>query len=63
MVGMMTEIEDVPEWWIQAILPLGSALMLLVALAQLVTLLTGGTPEHLPSGQEELPRDLLARGE
>jgi TRAP-type C4-dicarboxylate transport system permease small subunit len=63
MVGLMTDIEGVPEWWIQALLPIGSAVLLLVALAQCVVLLTGGTPEYLPTGDEELPRDTLARGE
>ena len=63
MTGMMTDIEGVPEWWIQAILPAGSSVLLVVALAQLVTLLRGRTPEHLPTGEEDMPRDLLARGE
>ncbi|HEY8610498.1 MAG TPA: TRAP transporter small permease [Roseomonas sp.] len=63
MVGLMTDIEDVPEWWIQALLPIGSAVLLLVSLAQCLVLATGGTPEYLPTGEEELPRDTLARGE
>ena len=63
MVGLMTDIEGVPEWWIQALLPVGSAVLLLVALVQGWVLLRGGTPDHLPTGDEELPRDTLARGE
>ena len=52
MVGMQTEIEGVPEWWIQAILPLGAAVLLLVALAQALTLALGQEPPHLPQGDE-----------
>ena len=63
MVGMMTDIEGVPLWWIQALLPIGAALMLLVALCQVAVLALGGEPPFLPSGDEELPRDSLARGE
>lgn len=63
MVGMMTDIEGVPEWWIQLLLPIGAGLLLLVALVQTLVLALGGTPEHLPTGDEELPRDTLARGE
>jgi TRAP-type C4-dicarboxylate transport system permease small subunit len=63
MVGLMTDIEGVPEWWIQALLPIGSAVLLLVSLVQCLVLLTGGTPDYLPTGDEELPRDTLARGE
>ncbi|WBV43740.1 TRAP transporter small permease [Pseudoroseomonas cervicalis] len=63
MIGVMTEIEGVPVWWIQALLPLGAALLMLVALAQSLLLLLGETPEHMPDGAEELPRDTLARGE
>jgi TRAP-type C4-dicarboxylate transport system permease small subunit len=63
MVGMMTDIEGVPEWWIQLLLPIGAGLLLLVALVQTLVLALGGRPEHLPTGDEELPRDTLARGE
>jgi TRAP-type C4-dicarboxylate transport system permease small subunit len=63
LVGLMTDIEGVPEWWIQALLPVGAALLVLVALAQAAVLATGGEPEHLPRGNQELPRDTLARGE
>ena len=63
MIGVMTELGGVPEWWVQALLPLGAGLLLLVGLFQALVLALGGTPEHLPSGAEELPRDTLARGE
>jgi TRAP-type C4-dicarboxylate transport system permease small subunit len=59
----MTDIEGVPEWWIQSLLPIGAALMLLVSLAQALALVLGREPPYLPSGKEELPRDTLARGE
>jgi TRAP-type C4-dicarboxylate transport system permease small subunit len=63
MVGLMTDLEGVPEWWIQALLPAGAAVLLLVSLAQCAVLIAGGTPDYLPTGDEELPRDTLARGE
>lgn len=63
MIGMMTDLEGVPAWWIQALLPIGAAVLLLVALAQALALLLGREPPHLPRGGEELPRDTLARGE
>ena len=63
LVGLQTDIEGVPVWWIQALLPIGAALLLLVALAQLLALLLGRDPPHLPTGAEALPRDTLARGE
>lgn len=63
MIGVMTEIDGVPVWWIQALLPFGAALLMVVAMAQSVVLALGETPDHLPDGAEELPRDTLARGE
>ncbi len=53
MVGMQTEIEGVPEWWVQAILPLGAAVLLVVALAQAATLALGRAPAHLPTGEAD----------
>lgn len=35
MAGMMTEIEGIPLWWIQVLVPAGFVLMLLVAMMQL----------------------------
>jgi TRAP-type C4-dicarboxylate transport system permease small subunit len=63
MVGFMTDIEGVPKWWVQLLLPIGAALLLLVSVAQALALLLGREPPYLPSGREELPRDTLARGE
>ncbi len=63
LVGMMTDIDGVPEWWVQSLLPIGAFVLLLVALCQVAVLALGGTPEHLPTGEDALPRDTLARGE
>ncbi|MCC5618896.1 TRAP transporter small permease [Nostoc sp. CHAB 5836] len=63
MVGLMTEIGGVPEWWVQLLLPVGAGLLLLVSLAQALVLATGRTPEHLPAPDEDMPRDPLARAE
>ena len=35
MAGIMTELDGVPIWWIQVLVPVGFVLMLLVALMQL----------------------------
>ncbi len=63
MVGLMTDIEGVPEWWVQLLLPIGAGLLLVVSLCQAIVLAAGGAPVHLPRGDEELPRDPLARAE
>lgn len=54
MVGLMTDVEGVPEWWVQALLPIGAALLLLVALAQTAALALGRVPPHLPDGTPDL---------
>ncbi|MFO0987076.1 MAG: TRAP transporter small permease [Alphaproteobacteria bacterium] len=41
MTGMMTEIFPIRLWWIQALMPIGFALMLAVALAQLLRVARG----------------------
>jgi TRAP-type C4-dicarboxylate transport system permease small subunit len=41
MTGMMTELHPVRLWWIQVLIPVGFALMLLVALAQLLRVARG----------------------
>ncbi len=41
MTGMMTEIFPVRLWWIQALMPVGFALMLAVALVQLLRVARG----------------------
>jgi TRAP-type C4-dicarboxylate transport system permease small subunit len=38
MVGIATNIEGVPIWWLHTLIPIGAALLLLVALAQLAGL-------------------------
>jgi len=48
LVGMMTEVAGIPTWWVQAALPAGAALLLLMALAQAWTVLRGRP--HLPPG-------------
>ncbi len=65
MIGMMTDVEGVPEWWIQALLPVGAALLLLVALAQAAALALGREPPHLPRGDstEALDADRVTRAE
>jgi TRAP-type C4-dicarboxylate transport system permease small subunit len=65
MIGMMTDVEGVPEWWIQALLPVGAALLLLVALAQAASLAVGREPPHLPRGDgvEALDADRVTRAE
>ncbi len=64
MVGIMTDLEGVPAWWIQALMPVGAGLLLLVAACQSLLLLLGVEPAYLPDGNSEtLPRDPLARAE
>jgi TRAP-type C4-dicarboxylate transport system permease small subunit len=64
MVGLMSDLEGVPIWWVQALLPLGAALLLLVSLCQAVLLLAGREPAHLPGPEVDvLARDPLARAE
>jgi TRAP-type C4-dicarboxylate transport system permease small subunit len=63
MVGMMSDLEGIPAWWVQALLPVGAALLLLVACAQTLLLLAGRDPVHLPDAAAEIPRDPLARAE
>jgi TRAP-type C4-dicarboxylate transport system permease small subunit len=41
MTGMMSELDNVPLWWIQVLVPAGFALMLIVALAELARLARG----------------------
>ncbi len=36
MVGIATDIEGVPVWWLQALIPLGAGLLAIVAAAQLL---------------------------
>jgi TRAP-type C4-dicarboxylate transport system permease small subunit len=41
MAGIMTELDRVPVWWIQVLVPVGFALMLLVVLMQLLRVARG----------------------
>ena len=63
MVGLMTDIEGVPVWWIQMLLPIGAALLFIVAACQALLLALGREPAYLPRPGEELPRDTLAKAE
>jgi TRAP-type C4-dicarboxylate transport system permease small subunit len=63
MVGMMTDLPGVPEWWIQSLLPAGAALLLVVSLCQALLLALGREPPYLPKPGEDMPRDPLARAE
>ncbi|HEV7265483.1 MAG TPA: TRAP transporter small permease [Falsiroseomonas sp.] len=64
LVGLMSDLEGVPIWWVQALMPLGAALLLIVSLCQAVLLLTGRDPAHLPRPEDDvLARDPLARAE
>jgi TRAP-type C4-dicarboxylate transport system permease small subunit len=60
MVGMMSDLDGVPIWWVQALMPLGAALLLLVATCQVLLFLAGRTPAHLPTPGSALTRDPLA---
>lgn len=64
MVGMMSDLPGVPMWWVQALLPAGAALLLVVSLCQALLLVVGRAPAHLPKpGDDPLARDTLARAE
>ncbi len=61
LIGVMTDVEGVPEWWIQALLPLGAALLLLVSLAQAAALALGRDPPYLPDGGTAIPDTAIGR--
>lgn len=64
MIGMMSDLEGVPIWWVQALLPVGAALLLVVALCQALLLLIGREPAFLPKPEDgPLARETLARAE
>lgn len=48
MIGIIANVGNVEIWTVQALVPLGAALLLLVALVQAAILLTGGNPEAPP---------------
>jgi TRAP-type C4-dicarboxylate transport system permease small subunit len=55
MSGMMTEIDGIPLWWIQVLLPVGFGLMLAVALMQLVRV-ARGLEAGDPAAEQEAAR-------
>lgn len=61
LIGVMTDVEGVPEWWIQALLPVGAGLLLLVSLAQAAALALGRDPPHLPDGGTTIPDSAIGR--
>jgi TRAP-type C4-dicarboxylate transport system permease small subunit len=64
LVGLMSDLEGVPIWWVQMLLPIGAALLLVVSLCQTLLLLAGRDPAHLPGPDDDvLARDPLARAE
>ena len=52
MTGMMTELHPVPLWWIQAMVPAGFALMLVVVLVQLLRVARGLDAGDAAAGEE-----------
>ncbi len=44
MIGIATDVQGVPIWWVQTLIPIGAALLLLAALAQIVVLACGLEP-------------------
>jgi TRAP-type C4-dicarboxylate transport system permease small subunit len=48
LVGLVTEVGGIPTWWVQVVLPIGGALLLIMAAAQILALLRGRA--HLPPG-------------
>jgi TRAP-type C4-dicarboxylate transport system permease small subunit len=61
MVGIATDVEGVPIWWVHTLIPIGAGLLLLAALAQIVVLACGLEPRgpeqridhHVPGGRIE----------
>lgn len=61
MIGIATDVEGVPIWWVQTLIPLGAGLLLAASLAQVVVLACGlepRGPEHkaddaIPSARAE----------
>lgn len=55
MIGIVSNsLPEVPLWAVQAFVPLGGALLLLVALAQLAAYLTGREPDGLESDKLDM---------
>ena len=64
VIGVMTDIEGVPQWWVQLLLPVGAAVLLVVALTQALLLALGREPkEQVESEAEAVVREAMIRGE
>lgn len=50
MIGIATDVEGVPIWWVQTLIPIGAGLLLLAALAQIVVLACGLEPRGPEDG-------------
>ncbi len=44
MIGIATDIDGVPKWWLHLLIPVGAGLLLLVSVTQFLVLVTGGEP-------------------
>jgi TRAP-type C4-dicarboxylate transport system permease small subunit len=44
MIGIATNVEGVPIWWVQTLIPIGAGLLLAAALAQIIVLACGIEP-------------------
>lgn len=55
MVGVATNIEGVPAWWLHALIPLGAALLAIVAAAQLLS--RSPPMAHPPDADEAMHRE------
>lgn len=61
MIGIATNVEGVPLWWVHTLIPLGAGLLLAASLAQIVVLAAGLEPrgpagtahDGVPSGRAE----------
>lgn len=60
MVEIASNIPGVPIWWAQLSVPIGGALLLLVAAGQIAVLLLGAEPAHLAKPRAEETLDSVA---
>ncbi len=56
MVGMASNVSGIPLWWIQTLVPLGFALLLIVALAQLARMARGAEPTDAIETEGDAPK-------
>jgi TRAP-type C4-dicarboxylate transport system permease small subunit len=52
MIGIATDVEGVPLWWLHTLIPIGAALLLLAAAAQILVLACGLEPRG-PEGKAQ----------